>query len=331
MSVISGTIGAVLGAQAQSQATRAQAQQAQEQNQLLRDLFAQSRGSTGHAILPEYFGPEERRAGEYATSVFDATKDLYGTPADVAARGKAIADRYRPLLESGSRAVEGLYSGELLNKELAAASPVAAARLRQAGTVRQGLLSGIQQRLQAINAQRAGQGFTGSGSAADNAALRAQILGNQQAAGAQSAAELQNAEDERQIRQQILDLQLRSPEVAGALARQATGLETLPAELSGAITRSTLSPLDWFKINVGTPPQQTMAPWAQPNPGVWQILANQTGQLGQQVGSYYLNRDIANRYAARNSYVPTSTTANYTGQYPEGYPTTAADWDSVGY
>ncbi len=70
--------------------------------------------------------------------------------------------------------------------------------------------------------------------------------------------------------------------------------------MAAAIQRGEMSPLDWFKIGVGQPPQQTMAPWIQPNASLGQILAGAGAQAGNTAARYFLNRDLANRYGQQN-------------------------------
>lgn len=313
MSIVSGTVGAVLSSQQQDKATRAQARQAEEYNALLRQLFSESRGSTGHAILPEYFGETERRAGDYAADIYDATRGIYGTPTDVARRAVAIRDRYQPLLDEGGKAIEGIYSGDLERKRLEAAKPVFAARRAGARSAAQAITESVLSRLAAIRAANSGRGFTGAGSAETNAALRTEIAGRQAAAEQLTAADIAEAIARQEIKNQILDLQLRGPELSGALSRAAAAQETLPAEIVGGVTRSQLLPFDYFKLGVGTPQRPEMAPWTQPNASVWQILANSTAKAGDTVGRYFLNRDLASRYSADSTVAAQNAAKAYYG------------------
>jgi len=200
LTVASGITGAVLSAKAQNRATQAQAQQAREYNQLLADQFAQSRGSTGHAILPEYFGGTEKEFATDSADISRALKDYYGNPADVVARGAAVAGRYKPLLDEGTKAAYGIFSGDLERRRLENAEPTFKARTALADTTATGIYKGIRDRLNAISASNASKGFVGSGSAAENLAFRTSIEGNQAAGAARATAELQNAQERQSIR-----------------------------------------------------------------------------------------------------------------------------------
>jgi hypothetical protein len=323
MSIVSGTVGAILSSKAQNRATQAQAQQAREYNQLLADQFAQSRGSTGHAILPEYLGGTEKEFATDSADVSRALKDYYGNPADVVARGAAVAGRYKPLLDEGTKAAYGIFSGDLERRRLANAEPTFQARTALADTTATGIYKGIRDRLNAISASNAGKGFVGSGSAAENLAFRTSIEGNQAAGAARATAELQNAQERQSIRDEILKLELQSPELAGALAAQAIRFETLPADVAGAISRGELSPLDYFRIGVGQPGRPEMAPWIQPNASIGQILANAGAEAGNTAGRYFLNRNLANQYGNNGGWrsgYPAAQQYGYGGGSAAGYP-----------
>jgi hypothetical protein len=313
MSIVSGSIAAVKGAKEQKRATEAQARQAEEYNALQRDLFHQTRGSEGSAFLPEYLKGVEGSAGTRAGDISSSLRDFYGTPDDIVRRGEAVAGTYKPLLDAGTKSIYGIFSGDLERRRLAAAEPVFKARSDLADTNRYGMVKGILDRLNAIRTANAAKGYVGTGSAAENLGFRASIEGNQGAAAATAGANLMNETDKRAIRDEILNLELRSPELAGSLAAQAIRFETLPAEVAGAIARGELSPLDWFKIGVAQPPGQAMAPWIQPNASLGQILAGAGADAGNTAGRYFMNRDLAQRYnpPAGYSYTPYQYTTDY--------------------
>ncbi len=294
--------GAVAQGEAAKDKTRADAAAAAAANALQQRQFEEARGSTGHAVLPWYTGGAEASLGLGMGKLAQSVKDYYGTDQDILNRGAGIAARYRPLLDQGSKAISGIFSGDLERNRLAAIAPVEAARTALADTTASGTMAGIAQVNQRLAALRAGQGYAGGSSANLGEQFRAQIAGNQQAAGARASATLQNQQDRAAIRNQILDLQLRSPELAGALAAEAIKFETLPADVAGAISRGVMSPLDWFRINVGQPPTPVLAPWAPLNVSPWaSVAAAGQGNLSA-AGNYLANRDLAKRYNAGQNY-----------------------------
>ena len=330
LSIVSGTVGAVMSAAQQKKATDAQARQAEEYNKLQRELFHETRGSEGSAILPEYLKRLEASRSARAGDISSALGEFYGSPTDVVNRGAGVAATYKPLLDLGTKSIYGIFSGDQERRRLAAAEPVFAARTALADTTRSGMVKGILDRLNAIRTANAAKGFVGTGSAAENLGFRASIEGNQGAAAATAGANLQNETDRRAIRDEILNLELRSPELAGALAAQAIRFETLPAEVAGAIQRGEMSPLDWFKIGVGQAPEQTRAPWIQPNASLGQILAGAGAQAGNTAARYFLNRDLANRYGQNTpQFQRAQDDFNY--QYGGGgYPSAADYYGSSG-
>ena len=298
--------------EAAKDATAQRARQAAEANAAQERLFHLTRGSEGSAILPEYQRAGERAAGARAAATSGALRDYYGTPEQVVARGAAAAAKARPLLDQGAASVYGIFSGDEERKRLAAAEPAFAARRALAGTTRAGALQGINERLAALRAASAGRGFVGAGSGSERLGFQAQIAGNQAGAGAESAAALQNEMETQAIRNRILDLQMQSPELAGALAAQYGNLELLPGQVAGSINRSETDPYNFFRIGVGAPPPQVMAPWATENISPWaSVAAAGQGNLSA-LGRYYANRNLARQYARPGA------EADFNYQYGEG-------------
>lgn len=308
--------GAYAQGEAAKDATAQRAAQAREYNAAQERLFHLTRGSEGSAFLPEYLRGAESAAGARAADTAAALRRYYGSAEDVARRGAAVADRYRPLLDEGSKAISGIFSGELERKRLESAEPTFAARTALADTTRSGIMRGVLQRLNAIRTANAAKGYVGDSSASQNLGFKAAIEGNQAAGSATAAAELQNAMERQAIRDEILNLQLRSPELAGALAAQAANFETLPGQIAGQISRSETSPLDYFRIGTAPPPSQTMAPWAQEQLSPWaSVAAAGQGNLSA-VGRLFANRDLARRYGAAGGGGGGGGGGGYYGGYP---------------
>jgi hypothetical protein len=325
----------------EEKAQKINAASADRYNAMLRDLFHESRGSTGHALYSEALGGAEREFGNTAVGQARALRDYYGTPQDILARGAGVAARYQPLLEAGTKSIYGIYSGDEEAKRMAAAAPTFAARRGLAETTATGAMKGISDRLNAIRAQNAASGFVGAGSGSERLGFQAQIEGNQQAGGARGAAELANASEAQAIRNQILDQQLRGSELAGSLAGADLRFQTLPAEVVAAISQAQLGPLAPFRLGPGGTPQQTMAPWATPEPGLGQIL-DSLGGSGSQIGRYFLQRDLANRYGrggggGANAWGNPDYSGGYSNSYrsgggtPDYYGPPAPTYEDTGY
>lgn len=290
----------------QEKAARQQAQQASDYNALLERTFHEARGSTGHAILPEYFGQTEQQAGDYAGALSAAARAAFGSPTDVANLGKSIAAKYQPILDAGGASISGIYNGAEEAKRLAAAKPVFDARVAGAKGQKQGIMQALSDRLQAISAGNAAKGYVGAGSTAGNAALRTSIGANQAASAALSGANLANVSDVAGIKNRILDLQLQSPQLASALANEAVKLGLLPAEFVGGVSAATTSPFNFFKIGTGQPSRPELAPWAQPQARFVDMLAGGAGQDINTAARYLLNRNLADQYGGGggSTYMP---------------------------
>lgn len=296
-SVVSGTLGAVLGAKSQRDAARQNAQQVADQNALQRELYYNARGAGGNAILPMYFGPTEQRLSNDAVNNYDASQAFFGTPAERLAQGAAIRDRYQGLMDSGTDVLTNLYGGGLQNRLTNEYAPVAAATTALAKTKSGGILQGLRERIAALNAGNAAKGFVGSGSTAQNSLLRATIGGRQDAAAALAGGDLQNQLGYQNIRDRILQLQFGNLDQASNRARQDAALQQLPAEYAASLYQQQTAPFNFFKVGVGNPPQVQPFPTVQPNFSTGQAVAGAFQGLGSAALSSYL-RSLGTQNAA---------------------------------
>lgn len=297
-SIVSGSLGAAFGAKSQREANRTNRQNTLDQNAIQRELYYDSRGRGGHAILPEYFGDAERRFADDAVGIYDAANAYYGTAAERFARGDTIASRYRPIFDAGTQLLADTYSGDLSTRLQNEYAPVAAATTALAKTKKQGVLQGLQERLQAIGAANAQKGFVGSGSAAQNAALRSTIGANQEAAGALAGADLQNAASLKAIRDYVLQQQFGQLMAAPQRASADAALANMPAEFVNSTYAQQMAPLNFFRIGVGSGPEQYRQPFVDPNVSGGQIAASAIGQAGNAALDYWLKQKQASQYAS---------------------------------
>lgn len=248
MSIVSGTIGAVLGSAAQRDAARKNLQAARESNELNYRMFQEGRGSGGHAFLPMFFGGREKSLAKDAMGFYDASKRLLGSPDEQLTKYNAAIDRFKPLIDASTGTLEDVYNGNLTNTRQGYLQPVKEARVDAAKTQQQSVLDGLKERINALNASSAKKGYSGTGSFAQNRLLNATIGARQGAAGTLAAANLANAEDTRDIYDNGASLKLQLMQMPMQRAQQALNLQMLPlAQVQENFSRS-MQPFEFFRM-----------------------------------------------------------------------------------
>ena len=112
MSFISGTAGAILGAQSQDAAKKANLANAEATNATNLRMFQDSRGASGSAVLPNYLDSgTERLLAPNAASAAQAR--FPNDPQAQLAYYQAIVDQMRPTIQAGTDAISGIYNGQI--------------------------------------------------------------------------------------------------------------------------------------------------------------------------------------------------------------------------
>ncbi len=198
MSIVSGTVGAILGSNAQNKATKTNLRIAQETNELNRQMFQESRGQGGSAILPTYLKPGTEEA--IANRAAEAVMQMFpNDPAKQMAHYQEVVDSLTPTINAGTQTIGDIYNGNLDAERQAALAPVLSARTAAADAQAQAIMEAGQEQASSIAAQDAARGYTGGGSFSNNNLLRAMVQARQQAAAQKAAAALGNAGDQRQL------------------------------------------------------------------------------------------------------------------------------------
>lgn len=286
-SIVSGTVGGILGSKAQNKATEQNMRAAQETNALNYRLFQEGRGSTGSAFLPLYFGDQEKLLGQDAVSFYNTSKDLLGNPADQAQRYKQITGGYMPMVDASRGTLADVFNGNLTNNRLGYLQPVQAARTNVAKAGAEGVLQALNERINALNASSAKKGYSGTGSFAQNRLLNATIPARQQAAGFMAMADLENAMDTRTVQDQGAQARLQYMDMPFQQAQQALNLEMMPlAQVQQNFSRQ-LQPFEFFRMG----PQTFQA---DPLPMVgadttWPAVMNSIGNFNKQLAGLYLS------------------------------------------
>jgi len=199
MSVISGTLGAILGSRAQRAQAEANLRAARETNEMNYRMFNEGRGATGHAFLPTYFGGKEQQLAQDAMLNYDQMRAMMGSPEEQLRSYQAAMDQYQPMADAARGTLADVYNGNMTTARLAYLDPVLQARTAQARGQQSAIGQGLAQTQNALAAANARKGFTGTGSFANNRLLAATTGARQAASGVLGAANLANAQDTRGV------------------------------------------------------------------------------------------------------------------------------------
>lgn len=302
MSVISGTVAAIEQKDAAKDANRKNLKAARETNEanLVLDMARRGlalpdrvgsinvpEGAVGKSssILPYYLSDSEREASDYASSIFNTLKRYPDANSEAAYR--EIADKYIPAMDQASEDAIGVFDGSVTDEEIAAAQPVAAARIKLAGARKDAGLEALQEKLNEIKAIQSRKGYTGDSLASSRLRFDAtrKILGD--AAIDQGNAELANAMDSSNIRRNAIARRLANPNLGIDQARRDIQLQDLPGEGMRDRAEKNISIFNPFRVTGGFQPIQRPER-VQPVPSNLGIAATAAAELGQAAASYYL-------------------------------------------
>lgn len=262
------------------------------------NLFNLARGSGGNAILPEYFGTTEANLAGNAKNVSAAISGAQGSTNQQLATAQNAIGQTAAGQAGANTAVNNLMTGQTLQNELGYQAPVNAANTALAKTQSTGILEGLNDTLNKLNAANAAQGFTGGSSFANNQALGATIGARQQAAGALAGANLQNAQANAGLQIGNVGTQLANVGLPGQLAAQNVSLANLPETTLAQNFSTSLAPYQFFNIGTTAPFQQQNLPIVQPN-SVGAALANSIGAGNNAVGNYLSNQALVNQLTSQ--------------------------------
>lgn len=286
MSIISGTVGAILGSNSQDKANRTNQQIARETNETNLRMFEESRGASGSSIMPTYLEPGTEkllanRAAAAAQAMFPDNPQMQ------LAQYRAILENMRPTIQAGTRQIEDIFSGKLEAERMAALAPVIAARERMAAANIDAINLAGQDTINRLGAQEAMKGYVGTGGFAQNRILEGLMQARQQAAMQKAGAELQSAMDTRQLSDAMSQLRLSSVDAPINRVAQLTQAEQSPQIALGNLSQAATRPMEFFRIS----PQAFQAQRPDPIsavPGAAQLALQGVSQLGGQVLGAYL-------------------------------------------
>ncbi len=316
-----------------------------ETNALNERLFNQSRGSEGHAILPNYFGDNEAAFGQSAYQNFQR---LSGAGNANYSRMLQQQGQLAPYFNQSMQAIGNRFNGQDLAQRLAYLAPVQAARLGQANSMaggyeeiaraNQGAIgSGLQAAIAQMNAQRAGQGYAGSSMFDRNrlgmATIAARQAAAQQMAGARfqgtqlrSGANLANAQETAGYQLGNLDY-MGNPAVLNSALGAAGSFYNAPAQALSSSFQNAMSPMSFFRLNPQAFQAQAPAPQG-PMLNNAQIFGSALGQAGNTAQNYFLQQQLAQQYGGGNGVGSPMSYGQFTNQYgtPGATPQVSTNW-----
>jgi len=283
--------GSKSAASAQSKAADLNARMQQETNAQNLAMYHDSRGANGSAILPEYMRGSEAEFGGQAADLARALFGYGGGPQGQLAAGEGMLQRYNPALEAGDNTVIDLATGRTGAARQASLAPVLAARSGLAKGRAASINQSLDATLAGLCSSRAAAGFRGSSTFDTNRALAATVGARAAAAGELGQANLDNAlakqgtdENKRQWLVNSLDLPFQR-------GQQRLSFNNLPASAAASAYTQAMSPLNFWRLPNGNPPQQ-VAPQMPVVPNTGQIAGAAVGGIGQSIGQYLAQQQM---------------------------------------
>lgn len=262
----------------------------EETNRLNYQHWLESRGAQGNALFPLYAPDDMEKQGlEDAIAYYNALG--VNAPNDLLRHYQSILARQQPNIDAGDRLISDIFNRQLEREALAQQAPVAAARMGQAATMREGVDVARNVALNRMAAEERMKGYAGTGSYARNRVATSLVPFYQQAAGAEASAKLQNALDTQRIQEAQRQGRLASINMPVQRATQEISLAQAPATALANYANLQQGPLNFWKINWAPPPEQKApstpvveSPWGAALGAVSQGAGALAGAWQQQRG-----------------------------------------------
>mgnify|MGYP003123066209 CR=1 FL=1 len=172
---------------------------------------------------------------------------------------EGIRDSLAPTQDATNQYVRDMFSGQMLDEELAELQPVAQARLNQAQAFEDAANQRLASQLNRQQAQFARKGYTGAGSASDRLEAAANRSTAQQVAGMRSSAELKNAIAELAARADNRKRQGANLGLPGTQLGAAAKFQTAPEDLASSALLRSMAPA--MSMRRGAIPNVTKDPY----------------------------------------------------------------------
>lgn len=254
--------------------------------------FRESRGDGGSAVLPLYLksasgGLFEKALGQDLTDAYD----VYHQDPTAVADYQTRVDAFNPAIAGARKTTNDIFDGGLENRLVTNFKPVASARVK---FKRASAIDALNKTLQEINAVQSGRGY--SGDSMGNRLL--QFQARKSAGDEVAGANIQNAEEERAIRDMALQVQLQNLGLPYQQARNDLELFRLPQDNYIAELLKEQQPFNFLRIGVGQPPAVQPLRY-EANPSTGQLAAQGIGQLSGAALNYYMQQKQQQDYLDR--------------------------------
>lgn len=270
------------------------------------EIFHDSRGAGGSALLPEYLKYAEAELGGGAVDVARALFGYGGGPAQRIADAEGTLARYNPALEAGDNLVYDLSTGKVGNDRTAALAPVKAARTGLAKGRAAAINQSLDETLAGLRAAGAARGFRGGSTFETNRALAATSGARTAAAGELGQANLDNALADQALSDSNLQMLLQSLDLPFARGQQRLAFNNLPMASVADSYSSAMTPLNFFRMGGGNPPYAS-APQMPVIPNTGQLAGAAVAGLGQNLGQYFaqqqMMQELSNYFRPQASYL----------------------------
>jgi hypothetical protein len=256
------------------------------------DLYNQSRGSTGSALLPLYFGTgdqsfEKRMAGDLMRG-YDMWNTFGGGPQARLEAAQRTASRMSGAQEGAERAVSDIFSGRAMRDAESSFAPVAEARTALGQVGKEGWLSALSNRINQLQTADRARGYSGTGGFAQRNLLNAAAGHNTAAAESEARAAYDNAAQLAAIQEGIRHLQRSSVGMPAAVAQGGAALQNMPMQQWAAEQSILQQPFNWFRIGNQVPyssfPMSPDAPFVPSERSLWmRFLGDQMQSAGKSM------------------------------------------------
>jgi hypothetical protein len=281
MSALSGTLGAVLGADAQKDVANQNAQTVANTNAQNYQQWLQSRGSQGNAVLPMYMGDFEKQLGGDLSSFYKTTSKSHSFQ-----DYQDAANAMKPAMAGANATAAGIFNGNVQRQMQQNFAPVGQARVAY---TRQSAIESLNKTLGEIGAAQAGRGFTGD--AFGDRMLR--LGANKQMSTDIAGANLQNLQDMRGINDAALQLQLQNMNLPAQMASQNMNFMQMPEQAYAQQMNTAMQPLNFVRIGTAQPFQNEA--YLQPYvPSAGQLAMQGVSQAGNTALKMWMQQQYAN-------------------------------------
>jgi hypothetical protein len=228
---------------------------ADEDRDRIINLYRESRGANGSALLPTYFGEGansfETRMSKDLMGMYDAANDYFG-PNRIKKFDEATS-AYSPAMAGSAGAVNRLFTGQAAEQAEIDLNPVLQARTNAAKVNRASFMQSLAERMNAIGAAESSKGYSGTGGFAQKNLLGATWGANNAAAQAEAQADYENAAQVAALREGYRQTQLANASAPYQLALQSGQALAMPVSLANQSYVDQQAPLNWFKIGNQVP------------------------------------------------------------------------------